>query len=70
MFDIVCIVLIGGILVYLAFKEGWKQGAEHAINEMEKEGRIEIDTMTGDIKHVHGEYVYPDSDENVNTPED
>jgi hypothetical protein len=68
--DIICILLIGGILVYMAFKEGLKQGAEHAINEMENEGLIEIDTVTGDIKPVHWEYVYPDRDDNVNTPED
>ena len=54
----------------MAFKQGLKQGAEHAIDEMEKEGLIEIDTMTGDIKPVHWEYVYPDRDESVNTPED
>ena len=33
--DVACILLIGGILVYYTFKEGLRQGAEHAIDEME-----------------------------------
>ena len=68
--DVACILLIGGILVYYTFKEGLRQGAEHAIDEMEKEGLIEIDKMTGEMKPVHCEYVYPDREKNVNTPED
>ena len=70
MLDIISVIIAGGIVIYLTYKEGLKRGAEKAIDELENTGFIDVDKHTGEIKPVRWEYVYPDRSKNVNTPED
>ena len=52
-------LIIGFVVVWLAFKEGLTRGAEKTMTILENDGIIEIDSQ-GNIRSTKWEYVYKD----------